>query len=51
VRIPPRSAQACADMRVFRRKDMSGEESMVLGHIQASANEGMHPPSSFSFDL
>lgn len=24
----------------YRKKDMSGEEAMVLGHIQASANEG-----------
>jgi len=24
----------------YSKKDMSGEEAMVLGHIQASANEG-----------
>jgi DNA-directed RNA polymerase III subunit RPC6 len=26
-----------------RKKDMSGEEAMVLGHIQASENEGEIP--------
>jgi len=28
----------------YRKKDMSGEEAMVLGHIQASGNEGEIPP-------
>jgi len=28
---------------LFRKKDMSGEEIMVLGHIQAAANKGVYP--------
>lgn len=27
---------------MIRKKDMSGEESMVLSHIQSSGNEGMY---------
>jgi hypothetical protein len=30
-----------------RKKDMSGEESMVLSHIQAAGNEGMPPRSQY----
>jgi DNA-directed RNA polymerase III subunit RPC6 len=31
-----------------RKKDMSGEEAMVLGHIQASENEGEIPTCQIS---
>jgi hypothetical protein len=31
----------------YRKKGLSGEESMVLGHIQASANQGASVRSFF----
>lgn len=34
---------------MHRKKDMSGEENMVLSHIQASGNEGTPATSVFYF--